>query len=327
VEAGGMGACMRSIYSRAFLFAWTSAVALSAPPTLDPVALARWHQIAPASSPWLHEEVARRMLERLQWIKLRPHRWTHWEPVRGGQAAHAALREHCGTEVSVVERQPVCLQAARRLWQPAWWRPGRWSGAGFSEPEAGSQDMVWANMALHQEAAPQELLARWHRLLKVDGFVMFSCLGPDSAVELHRLYQELGWPPAGQALTDMHDWGDMLVQIGFAEPVMDMERLTLTFESAERLLAELAELGRNVHPARFASLRGRRWKQRLLSAIEAQVPRQPDGRLSLTFELIYGHAIKPQPRVKVDGVSSVSVEDMRRMLHAGRPGQAPRGPT
>ncbi len=259
------------------------------------------------------------MRERLQWIRATPQRWTDWEPVRGGQQAHAELAQSCGPQVSVVEREPAHLAQARRLWQPAWWQPGRWTGprTEFGEPPPGSQDMVWANMALHLEAVPAELIARWHRLLKVDGFVMFSCLGPDTAIELRQLYRELGWPPAGQEFTDMHDWGDMLVHSGFAEPVMDMERLTLTFDSAERLLEELAGLGRNFHPQRFAALRGRAWRRRLREAIESRLPRQADGRLPLSFELIYGHAIKPLPRVKVDAVSSVSVEDMRRMLRAG----------
>ncbi|HAL38489.1 MAG TPA: biotin synthase, partial [Polaromonas sp.] len=42
------------------------------PPTLDPLAVSRWQRTAPLASPWLHEEVANRMLDRLQWIKLKP---------------------------------------------------------------------------------------------------------------------------------------------------------------------------------------------------------------------------------------------------------------
>ena len=287
-----------------------------APPTLDPVALARWQRSAPDATPWLHEEVARRMLERLQWFRQQPRRWTHWEPVRGGQQAQAALVQACGSDCHLVERQPRRLARARELWQLAWWQPRRWQGGGprFAEPAPGSQDLVWANMGLHLEAQPQAVLSHWHGLLRTDGFLMFSCLGPDSLRELRGLYQALGWPPAGPDFTDMHDWGDMLVGVGFAEPVMDMERLTLTFATPERLLEELAGLGRNVHPGRFGSLRGRAWRQRLLAAIEAQWPRDAEGRLGLTFELIYGHALKPAPRVKAGVVSSVSLQDMRGML-------------
>lgn len=54
-------------------------------------------------------------------------------------------------------------------------------------------DMLWANMLLHTAADPQTLIERWHKALKVDGYVMFSCLGPDTVQQLHRLYAELGW--------------------------------------------------------------------------------------------------------------------------------------
>jgi malonyl-CoA O-methyltransferase len=118
----------------------------------------------------------------------------------------------------------------------------------------------------------------------------------------------------------MHDWGDMLVQGGFAEPVMDMERITLAFETPERLLAELRELGANLHRDRFPALRGRRWRARLLQALGEQL-RGPDGQLTLTFEIVYGHALKPPPRAKVGEQTSVSVQDMRAMLRGERRGR------
>ncbi|MGH8035923.1 MAG: hypothetical protein ACREO9_11900, partial [Lysobacterales bacterium] len=160
--------------------------------------------------------------------------------------------------------------------------------------------------------------AEWHQALRVNGFLMFSCLGPDTARELREVYAQLGWPPAGHELTDMHDWGDMLVQGGFAEPVMDMERITLTYETPARLLQELAELGRNFHPARFPALRGRAWKAQLEQALARHLATGADGRLSLTFEVIYGHALKAPPKIKVSALSAVSVQDMRDMLHGKR---------
>ena len=54
-------------------------------------------------------------------------------------------------------------------------------------------DMLWANMQLHTAADPQTLIERWHKALKTDGYVMFSALGPDTVMQLHRLYADLGW--------------------------------------------------------------------------------------------------------------------------------------
>jgi malonyl-CoA O-methyltransferase len=91
--------------------------------------------------------------------------------------------------------------------------------------------MLWANMQLHMAADPQALIAQWQQALEVDGFLMFSCLGPDTLRELRAVYAALGWPPPAHEFTDMHDWGDMLVASGFAEPVIDMERITLSCAS------------------------------------------------------------------------------------------------
>ena len=287
------------------------------PPTLDPVAVNRWQRTAPLVSPWLHEEVARRMQERLQWIKLQPQAWAHWGALRGGLQAHAQLTSKYSDSTSfIVEASTERVQAAIKNIAKKWWNPRGWTtgAARFETPPPGSVDMLWANMALHEAAEPQALLAQWHQALKVNGFLMFSCLGPDTARELREVYELLGWPPAGHELTDMHDWGDMLVQTGFAEPVMDMERITLTYETPARLLQELAELGRNFHPARFPALRGRAWKAKLEEALARHLVKGEDARLSLTFEVIYGHALKAPPKIKMSALSAVSVADMRSML-------------
>lgn len=291
------------------------------PPTLDPIAVARWQRIAPLASPWLNEEIASRMLDRLQWIKLQPQVWAHWGALRGGLQNHQKLTEkYPKSPCFIVETQQKRVEKAIKNIAYRWWQPAGWfrPAARFEAPPPASVDMLWANMALHEAPDPQALLSQWHSALKVGGFLMFSCLGPDTAIELRELYKQLGWPPAGHDLTDMHDWGDMLVQAGFAEPVMDMERITLTYETPARLLQELAELGRNFHPERFAGLRGRQWRCKLESQLAERLKSGPEGQLSLTFEVIYGHALKAQPKIKASAMSSVSVRDMRSMLGIGQ---------
>jgi malonyl-CoA O-methyltransferase len=173
-------------------------------------------------------------------------------------------------------------------------------------------------MALHMDADPEALIQRWHSLLAVDGFLMFSCLGPDTLRELRPVYTSLGWPAPSHEFTDMHDWGDMLVHAGFAEPIMDMERITLSYSSADSMLEELRGLGRNLHPQRFAAMRGRRWRQTLGEALEHHL-RGPDGRLHLGFEVIYGHAFKPAPKLTVSSETRVPLEEMRRSLRQIKP--------
>jgi len=296
------------------------------PPTIDPQAATRWAQMQAPASPWLHEEVARRMEDRLQWIVLKPRQWVHWEPLRGGLQAHALLaRRYPKSECFVVQAQVEHAQAAHKLIAKPWWSLARWRTAPLrTGAPAQPVQMLWANMALHMVADPQALMARWSSLVAPDGFVMFSCLGPDTLRELRAVYAALGWPAPAHEFTDMHDWGDMLVQAGFAEPVMDMQRITLTFATPERLLQELRGLGRNLHPARFAGLRGRGWRDRLHAALDQTLRQTPsDGPLQLTFEIIYGHAFKPLPRLAVQPQTTVSLDAMRQALRAGQPSRSP----
>lgn len=291
------------------------------PPTIDPVAARRWHARAPALSPWLHEEVARRMEERLAWIRQAPPSWCHWDPVRGGLAGHALLRErYPDARCTVHETAPHLQALAREALAPAWWRAERWNRAAlrFEPPEPGSVHMLWANMALHSAADPRALIADWQRALDVDGQVMFSCFGPDTLRELRAVYAAQGWPAPSHAFTDMHDWGDMLIEAGFAEPVMDMERITLSFATPERLLKELRELGANLHPGRFPALRGRHWRAQLHDALAVGLAQSADGQLVVSFEIVYGHAFKAAPRVSVAAQSSVSLDQMRSMLRSNK---------
>jgi len=288
------------------------------PPSLDPVAAARWaaHPVG-VTSPWLHEEVASRMLDRLDFIKQQPRQWVHWAPLRGGLQAHEALRlRYPQAKVWLSGDQPGQALRAKSLVQARWWQWARWMEprVQVGSPPEGQAQMLWANMLLHTSAHPQDLLKTWHQALAVDGFLMFSCLGPDTLRELRSAYAQRGWPEPAHEFTDMHDWGDMLVEAGFAEPVMDMERITLTYETPERLLAELRELGRNLHVQRFTGLRGRRWRDELLDLLMSLARPEEGGRLSLSFEVVYGHALKPRPRVRLSAQTEIGLDQMRQML-------------
>lgn len=284
------------------------------PPTLDPIAALRWQGARLSESPWLHEEVARRMQERLDLIKRQPTSWLHWAPVQGGMKAHGLLTQRYPQAVcTVLETSAARVSQVQHAVRSPWWSRKRWMQAQASVVSQVVQPvhMLWANMSLHMAADPQALMAQWHQALQVDGFLMFSCLGPDTLQELHGLFQRLGWPAPSHAFTDMHDWGDMLLAAGFAEPVMDMERITLTFETPQRLLQELRGLGRNLHVNRFPGLRGRRWHAQLLEALSGMP-------LQLTFEVVYGHAFKPAPRLQMGAHSEISLQDMRAALHSGQ---------
>jgi malonyl-CoA O-methyltransferase len=276
-------------------------------PHIDPIAAARWAKMHAQSAPWLHDEVGRRMAERLDYIKLPTQDWVNWSWQRGGEGLGQAQSERFGARL---------VSGLMGLLKPFGLSVSK---PGFKPPADLSQDMVWSNMQLHMEAAPKRMIEAWHAALKTDGFVLFSCLGPDTLMELRAAYERRGWPAPLHRMTDMHDWGDRLVAQGFAEPVMDMERLILTFATPERALEELRGLGRNLHPTRGAgreAASSKAWRRELLTTLGEC--RNHDGQIALTFELIYGHAIKPKPRVKLSSSASVSLANMREMLKSSR---------
>ena len=267
--------------------------------------------------PWLHEEVARRMAERLPLIRLQPQRVLDWWGEAGGAADLLARQYRRAHRVSI-EPLPAGAGAGwRRLLQP--WRAPAETVAEAALPAQAPAQLVWANMVLHWIDDLPALLARWHAALAVDGVLMLSCFGPDTLRELRALYRECGFGPAASALVDMHDLGDALVQAGFADPVMDMEVLQLNWPSAAALRAELRTLGSNTSPQRFAGLRTPRWQARLDAALE-ECLRGPGGRLDLSFEIVYGHAFKPPPRLRAGPRTEVSLETMRAMLQQRSPG-------
>ncbi|MGE5451269.1 MAG: biotin synthase [Acidobacteriota bacterium] len=297
----------------------------------SPAALAR--QIQRLShlqqAPWLHQEVARRLADKLDAIRIEPAAWIDWSAFLGAgaqyvQARYPQARRWVVEPVTALAQRSLseAERNARRTWRslfklgsPAVFEQASSDAAPWLPQGA---QMLWANMTLHGSPDLPAMLAQWHRHLAVDGFLMCSGVGPDTGRELRLLYRELGWPLPTIDFIDMHDLGDALVQAGFADPVMDMETITLTWASPEAMLDELRGWGGNVATGRFAGLRTPRWRQQLLDHLARRLTR-PDGRLGLTVELVYGHAIKPAPRAKVEPETRVSLDDMRAMIRRDTP--------
>jgi len=290
------------------------------PQDLDDAALRHQaRRLAKAEQPpWLHAEVARRMAERLPLIKLQPARVLDATPALGASAELLRLA-YPKAEMLWHEADAALAARAAGARSLAWWQKLRGAGSGRVDalPARPEVELLWSNMALHACADLPALLGQWQASIAVGGFVMFSCLGPDSFVELRPLYARAGWGRPAPEWWDMHDIGDLVLKAGFADPVMDQERLRLTWATPESLLADLRALGGNLAPTRFAGLRGRAWRAALAGRLETL--RGPDGRLGLTLELVFGHAFKAAPRLTVAAETHVSVDAMRASLKKGRP--------
>lgn len=272
-----------------------------------------------AQPPWLHGEVARRMAERLAVIRQQPDTIADWGAFLGA-SREALAQAYPQARLLVIEDDAWRRDAnAAALAQP-WWSPRRWTAATtaltVAELKPGQAQLLWANMGLHAAEDPQAVMRQWQRALAVDGFLMFSTLGPGTLSSLRGLYARQGWGAALAPFVDMHDLGDMLIEAGFADPVMDQETITLTWPSPEALLSELRTLGGNVAHDRHAGLRTPRWHRRLREGLAALADR--GGRVAMDFEIVYGHAFRPPPRPRVAARTEVPLDDLRAMARSAR---------
>jgi len=242
----------------------------------------------------LEAEIGSRMLERLDYLRIQPGRILD---AGSGPAREAAAlsRRYPAAKVFASDFSVSLLRAARRqrsllerLRAPA--RPLAVCADLESLPFAdASFDLAWSNMTLHWLDEPLAALREIARVLVPEAPLLVSSLGPDSLKELRSA------AGAGRVheFMDMHDLGDRIVAAGFSAPVIDAERITITYPHAEALLAELRESGQTSSLAsRPRGLAGRGF----LSRVREALPRDDDGRIAITFEVVYALAWRAAPR-------------------------------
>lgn len=268
---------------------------------------------------FLYGEVAQRMLQRLGYIRISP-----IEVLDAGCGAAHALEplrarypdmHYTGLDASAALLKAASERYAAKpsLWQKLRNKPTK--AAAFVKADLASSglppeslDLIWSNMALHWHPKPHEVLSEWRRTLKTGGLVMFSCLGPGSMKEVREALEQAGISTATPSFVDMHDFGDLLVERGFSDPVMDQEILTLTYRTPEKLLADLRILGGNPSLGRTPGLVSRAWRQKLLDALEKQ--RHLDGTIHLTLEIAYGHAWRAAVYHTAPGETRISLDSI-----------------
>lgn len=265
----------------------------------------------------LQNEVCQRMLARLDYIKVDPA--LVLDAGSGtGNALSGLLARYPRSRVIALDLALAMARRARA--RRPWWKALLDGGGGrlaavcgdierlpFASGRAG---MVWSNLALQWMVDPKRAFSEMHRVLEPGGLLLFSSFGPDTLKELRAAFREVDRHTHVHRFIDLHDVGDLLVAGGFADPVMDMEVVTLTYSRVRELMRDLKAIGaRNMTLGRRAGLGGRSWLDRLALNYEAY---RRDGRLPATFEVIYGHAWKPQPRVSPTGRPVIDIKPQNR---------------
>ncbi|MBX9870034.1 MAG: methyltransferase domain-containing protein [Burkholderiaceae bacterium] len=275
-------------------------------------------------SQFLRREISQRMQDKLELVKIAPHCVLDAGCGEGDDLAYLsqyfpkahvlALDGSLAMLHLAAERQRESGGSVERLlgkWTANWSfnkRNKNFICADFSRlPLAtASVDVIWSNLALHWHPQPDAIFAEWRRVLRADGLLMFSCFGPDTLIELRRAFAAVDGYSHTLPFVDMHDFGDMLVKAGFSSPVMDMEKLSLTYQQPDALFADVRALGGNPLDTRRRGLMGRDQYQRLLQGLEQG--RNQEQRLPLSFEIIYGHAFRPASRSLASGESVIRLD-------------------
>ena len=262
----------------------------------------------------LQREVGSRMLERLDYVRIEPQRVL--DLGCGTGASLTALQERypraslIGVDLSEPMLRAAQAKSSRLRWLLPFLRGNRpllAADAACLPLAPQSVGLLWSNLMLHWLDDPLPVFREAHRLLEVEGLLMFSTFGPDTLKELRASFSD-GYLHT-QRFTDMHDYGDMLVACGFADPVMDAEVLTMTYASFDDLLRDLRQSGGAcAMRARRHGLMGRSAWAAARAAYE-RLARA--GRLPATVEVVYGHAWKAQPKKTADGRAIVRFDRPR----------------
>ena len=241
---------------------------------------------------WLFDEISLRMDEKLSIIKVTPQKI--WQ--RGSDAG-VLFKRYADADIFVSEKKdlysPLKKYVNRLLGRSV---PYFFDGVTESALDHSSLkfDFIWSNLELSKKS-PDVLIPAWRKYLKQNALLMFSYLGPDTGKNLNRL---LGIEKVTNYPSwDMHDVGDALLREGFAEPVMDMEYITLDYENLDLLLKDALSLGLI--------------SQDDFNSVGNQVVNEP---LQITLELVYGHAWTPELNLSKtkDGLAMISPDQIVR---------------
>lgn len=169
--------------------------------------------------------------------------------------------------------------------------------------KASQFDLVFANQAIHWAPTLPGIIRELNRIMRANGCLMFTTLGPDTFKELQKAWMHVDNYSHTNTFWDMHDIGDSLLTEHFLEPVMDMEMLTVHYASLQALLTSLKAQGvKNINADRRKGLMGKNSWAAFKQAFLAHVTQ--DKKYPLSYEVIYGHAWKGTQGITKQGTET-----------------------
>jgi malonyl-CoA O-methyltransferase len=238
----------------------------------------------------LQTQVRTELLSRLDLVRLAPAVVLDLGSGTGAGAAALRRRYRQSRVVALDLSLEMLHEAGRR--QRFWRRYERICADAACLPLATeSVDLLFSNLMLQWCGDPEVVFRECARVLRPGGLLTFTSFGPDTLRELRAAWTAADGFVHVNRFIDMHDLGDAVVRAGLAEPVMDVERFTLTYRDVRTLMRDLKDIGaHNVNAGRSRGLTGRQALARMIAAYEGE---RRDGRLPATYEVVYGQAWSP----------------------------------
>jgi malonyl-CoA O-methyltransferase len=259
----------------------------------------------------LQKEVGRRMLERLDYINLQPE--TVLDIGCGtGLGLQALLKRYRKAQVLGMDFAMGMLEMSRT--KGGFWHRPLLACADFEAlpVRSDSIDLLFSNLTLQWCNRLDDVFNGVFRIMRPDGLFLFTTLGPDTLMELRQSWAQVDGFPHVNQFADMHEVGDTLVEAGFSDVVMDVERIVLSYQSPHAVIGELRSIGAvNRDRHRTRGLMGRRHWQSMLEAYEQF--RMSDGSYPATYEVVFGHALRPRTsRSGKNGEIRIPVSGLKR---------------
>jgi malonyl-CoA O-methyltransferase len=217
-----------------------------------------------------------------------------------GSACKALTKRFHGARVIGVDQSPKMLHLANR--KKSWLAKYSFLEASADAIPLADQsvDIVFCNQLLPWVDDTGPIFAEVNRLLRKGGLFIFASLGPDSFSELRRAWQASDHGVHVNHFPDMHDLGDAAVRAGLSDPVLDVDRLSVTYENSAALFRDLTgSAARNCLTDRALSLTG---KDRFAAMSQELQPLGSKATIELELELVYGHCWGSGPRPRAGEV-------------------------
>ena len=267
----------------------------------------------------LQNEVCRRLLEKLDIVKLQPQMILD-AGTGTGQAVAALFQRYKKAQLVALDLSENMLQQTSR--HGGMFRSPHLVCADIQQlPFADeSFDLVFSSLSMQWCNDLNAALLEAKRVLRPGGLFVFTTFGPDTLKELRQSWGSVDEADHVNQFIDMHDIGDALLHDGFAEPVMEAEVLTVTYDTVDEVMRDLKAIGANVTSVRTggddieANPRGLTGKDALRKVRDHYEKFRTAGVLPASYEVIYGHAWKAENSSKSDGAETGALNKSSRVV-------------